>query len=811
MLELVRFRVGQVDVREMSITGFKRLNISPTIHPEIKLFIPENLLSLLLVYPAFNIRIMRLHTSIYFCLIITLLPYLSFSQKGTIKGIINDDITRTPIQGATINLPSNGKVDNSDHFGSFSINDIVPGQYELVVSHIGYKTAVIPVEVKINSVSKVAVNLLRSNVDLSEITLSSKKYSPLNTIAAIDIKLRPVNTSQDILRVVPGLFIAQHAGGGKAEQIFLRGFDIDHGTDINITVDGLPVNMVSHAHGQGYADLHFLIPETVDKAEFEKGPYYASKGNLATAGYVALNTKEFLQDNMVKIEAGQFNMQRAVGLVKLFNKQTDRVRQQFYVGSEYYKTDGYFDAPQDFHRFNIMGKYNLLINNETQLTLTASTLDSRWDASGQVPQRAVESGLISRWGSIDNSEGGYTSRTNFNAFFRKKINSSWEISNRAHYSRYYFNLYSNFTFFLNDPVNGDEINQKESRNIFGYTGTATHQWQLGNKLAETEFGAGFRYDDVKDLELNYAVKRVFLDHIQKGAVKETNAFAYVDQDVDLSDKWKLNAGLRFDAFRFGYKDVLQGETEYSYQSRSIVSPKLNFTYAANSKLKLFLNNGIGFHSNDTRVILDNAAKDILPRVYGTDLGVIVKPTRSLIVKTTLWHLFSEQEFVYVGDAGIVEPGGRTRRIGIDVSARYQITHWLFADADINLTKARAVDEDKGNDYVPLAPAFTSTGGLTVKTKSGFNGSIHYRYIDDRPANEDYSVTAKGYFIADVVAGYRYKKFEFNLSFENIFDVKWNEAQFDTESRLQMEPAAVSEIHFTPGTPRFVKAGLSFYF
>ncbi|MEQ1677274.1 MAG: TonB-dependent receptor [Chitinophagaceae bacterium] len=229
---------------------------------------------------------------IAFFTFLTIISAQAAAQKGTITGLITDAESKTPVNGATINIPGN-KGDNSDMFGKFSIPAVNPGQYEMIVSHVGYKTEIIPVEVKSNLLSTINVNLRKANLDLSEVRINSKRTTGLNTISAVDIRLRPVNTSQDVLRIVPGLFIAQHAGGGKAEQIFLRGFDIDHGTDISIMVDGMPVNMVSHVHGQGYADLHFLIPETVEKVGFDKGPYFAAKGNLATSAYVDFSTKEF--------------------------------------------------------------------------------------------------------------------------------------------------------------------------------------------------------------------------------------------------------------------------------------------------------------------------------------------------------------------------------------------------------------------------------------------------------------------------------------------------------------------------------------
>ena len=749
-------------------------------------------------------------TKLFLSLFICTLSLTVFSQKGNIEGLIIDADSRTPLNGATINLAGN-KGDNSDMFGKFSIPAINPGSYEVIVSHIGYKTEIIPVEVKPNLLSSINVNLRKSNLDLSEVRVNSKKSSGLTTIGAVDIRLRPVNTSQDVLRIVPGLFIAQHAGGGKAEQIFLRGFDIDHGTDIAITVDGMPVNMISHAHGQGYADLHFLIPETVEKVGFDKGPYFTGKGNLATSAYVDFSTKDFIDNNIIKLEAGQFNTQRVMGMLKLFNKTTEKNRQQFYIASEYSSTDGYFESPQDFHRFNLMGKYNAWLGNQSQLTITASTFDSKWFASGQVPDRAVQAGIINRFGAIDDTEGGNTSRTNLSVKFNKQWKSNWKTTDQLYFSRYKFNLYSNFTFFLEDAIYGDMIQQQETRNIFGYTTTAAKSYLIGNKKASSEFGAGFRYDDVMDIELAKANRTTFFNSIQKGDVKELNSFLYVNQDVELSDKFSLNTGLRYDHFIFKYKDELAGATDFSKQKKGTVSPKLNISYSPNQKVKLYLNNGIGFHSNDTRVILDNGADDILPKVFGTDLGIIFKPNKNLILKTALWHLYSEQEFVYVGDAGVVEPSGKSRRMGIDVSARYQFNKWLFGDFDVNLTKARAIGEAKGEDFIPLAPAFTSIGGLTAKTKDGFGGTVRYRFIDSRPANETNSVRAEGYMLLDMVAAYRVKKFEFTLSLENILNKEWREAQFDTESRLQFEPNPVSEIHYTPGSPRFFKAGDSFIF
>jgi hypothetical protein len=737
--------------------------------------------------------------------------FAAHAQKGFIEGYITDADLHTPVEGATINAGF-GKGDNtSDVFGKFYIMAMPSGPYQLSISHIGYRTEIITGDIKGNETVKLNITLKKNTLDLSGVKLNSKRTSGLNTIGAIDIKLRPVNTSQDLLRIVPGLFIAQHAGGGKAEQVFLRGYDIDHGTDINITVDGVPVNMVSHAHGQGYADMHFLIPETVDKVSFDKGPYFTAKGNLATAGYVALETKDFISENQVKLQNGQFNTQRFAGLFKLLNKQKDNNRQQFYIASEYFTSDGYFQSPQDFHRFNIMGKYTAVLKNNTKLSLIASALNSKWDASGQVPERAVANGSISRFGAIDNSEGGHTSRINISAQLNHRFINGWQMADQFYFTKYKFNLYSNFTFFLNDTVNGDGIKQRENRNVWGYTGTFLKNYKAGSKKATTEIGYGFRYDDVKNIALNHVVKRVLLKHVQLGDVRESNSFVYFKQDIELNHQLNLNAGLRYDYFRFRYRNTLNGEKGFTKKQKGTISPKINLSYAASSKLKLYLNSGIGFHSNDSRLITDYMAQNSLPKVFGTDLGAILKPSKNLVIKTAFWYLYSQQEFVYVGDEGIVEPSGKTRRIGLDASARWQLKRWLFVDIDLNYARPRAIGEVKGNDYVPLAPSFTSVGGISAKVKNGFNGSLRYRYISNRPANEDNSVVADGYFLLDAVLSYTWKRFEFSLSGENLLNRNWKEAQFNTESRLKNEPSPVSEIHFTPGTPRFIKAGIAFNF
>ncbi|MFN2440938.1 MAG: TonB-dependent receptor domain-containing protein, partial [Chitinophagaceae bacterium] len=228
-------------------------------------------------------------------------------------------------------------------------------------------------------------------------------------------------------------------------------------------------------------------------------------------------------------------------------------------------------------------------------------------------------------------------------------------------------------------------------------------------------------------------------------------------------------------------------------------------------VQLYLKAGKGFHSNDTRVVVANDGKEILPAAYGSDLGIILHPAKKLLFNAAAWYLYLRQEFVYVGDAGIIEPSGKTRRIGADFSARYQFTAKLFADANINWAKGRFIENPKGEDYIPLAPTVTSTGGISYQNKIGLTGSLRYRYIKSRPANETNTVKAKGYFVTDATINYTKSKFEVGLAIENLFNTKWNETQFNIESRLKNEPAPVSELHFTPGVPFFAKIKAALFF
>ncbi|MCB0502047.1 MAG: TonB-dependent receptor [Bacteroidetes bacterium] len=736
---------------------------------------------------------------LFIYLLMVCLPTMLLGHE--VKGTIYTEQNK-PIPDVYIIHQASQNYALSNELGKFSLTNVAEGD-TIYVSHIGYKSKTIVLS---DLSQELNISLEEQQILIDEITIAPR-LDAINLFSEIDVQVAPVSSSQEILTKVPGLVIGQHAGGGKAEQIFLRGFDIDHGTDIAISMDGMPVNMVSHAHGQGYADLHFLIPEVIDKIKFGKGSYYADKGNFATAGYVDFRTKDHLEESTIKIEGGQFHTFRLLGMLNLL----DRKGHSAYVASEFITMDGPYDSPQNFNRINVMAKYTARLDNKDKISLLFSYFTSSWDASGQIPQRAVDAGLISRFGAIDDNEGGQTGRINAIIDYEKRINDNSFVKNTLTYSHYDFELYSNFTFFLEDSINGDEIKQKEIRNQVTMSSEYNNHFSIGKMTGLLKVGAGLRNDMSNDNELSRTLQRkTLLENIQLGDINETNFYGYIHAEFKLG-KWLLNPGMRIDHFNFKYNDALAAEYDSQTAQKITVSPKLNILFNPTTNLQLYLKTGKGFHSNDTRVSVAQNGKKILPSSYGADIGVILKPIPKLLINVGFWQLFLEQEFVYVGDAGIVEPSGKTNRLGVDFGFRYQPVKWLVLDTDVNYAYARSTQDPKGENYIPLAPDLTLSGAISMDHEKGFFSAIKYRYLKDRPANEDNSIVAMGYLILDLNVGYRWKNLSFGFEINNLLNSNWNETQFATESRLKDEVEPVEEIHFTPGTPFFIKGNIKYSF
>ncbi|HZX58511.1 MAG TPA: TonB-dependent receptor [Mucilaginibacter sp.] len=731
------------------------------------------------------------------------------------KGTVVDNATHQPLECACVR--ADGKLCCSNKEGYFQIS-LPSDTTTLSITYIGYTTKVLPAK---NADGPIAIGMEHGQIDLNEVIISpSLIANSFHTLSTLDLSLRPVNSSQDLMRLVPGLFIAQHMGGGKAEQIFIRGFDADHGTDLNVAVDGMPVNMVSHIHGQGYADLHFVIPETISTFDYGKGSYYTAYGDLATAGYLSYATKDALDKSMVSLEAGQFNTFRVAGVVDLLSSKAKQNGENAYIAGEYNYTEGPFKLPEHYKRANLFGKYTKQLNADNKLSLSASTFSTSWTPSGEIPERAVASGtiaiddngnpvkiqsspvIIDRFGTIDSAQGGKSTRVNAIAKLNTDLKNNWTMENQLYYTHYTFLLHVNSTFFATDSINGDERQQQEARDMFGYNGTLSKVNYLGSNTLTSTLGLSSRFDRTYGTDYSHVTEAYqFLNNVTHGDIRQNNTGVYLDETLE-SGKWLFNAGSRFDYFNFNYHDTTK--------TSIIISPKINIQYTFNNQLQLYLKAGKGFHSNNAIAVIGNNALQTSPAAYGADIGLTWKPIPHLYINAALWYLYLQQEFVYTDD-GDIAAGGETKREGVDLSARYQLAKWLFADLNVNLAKPRLADSAKNTGYLALAPTFTSTGGLDFKFANGINGGLSYRYMHSRPGNNTNTLLADGYFVTDLKMNYTQKRYEIGLSIENLLNTKWNEFEAEEVSRLRGEPAPVDQMSFTPGTPFFAKLRVAVFF
>ena len=623
------------------------------------------------------------------------------------------------------------------------------------------------------------------------------------TVRDRDFLLRPHARPADILMVTPGLFVVQHAGGGKANQYFLRGFDADHGTDLALSVDGVPVNMVSHGHGQGYADMHWVIPEVVKRIEVSKGTYFAEQGDFATAGAINLSTYNHFDENSVSLGGGSFDTYRALTMVTPHFDTWKPV-----LAAEIYGTDGPFDNPERLKRYNVFTKLTRELGDGGTFSLAATSYAGGWRASGQIPERAVRDGSLERFGFIDPLEGGNSARHSVYARYHS-ADEDGEVSLLAYFVSYRLSLFSNFTFFARDRVNGDMIEQNDSRNVLGLKGSYRFVRRLAGLRFDGTFGVQTRTDSI-DNALHYDVRRLRLAHVVDAHIAETSIGVYAQEDISWTPWLRSVIGLRADYFGFSVDDRLGNDS--GVQQAALASPKASLVVSPLSDWDVYLNFGTGFHSNDARGVVraENAVKP-LTRAIGEEIGTRARLFDRLDLAATFFYLHLDSEIVWVGDEGTTEARGATRRYGFEGEARMQILPWLFADADVTATRARYVENAGHGDAVALAPKLVVQGGVSVRHPLGIFGRLGVFHIGDRPATEDGSLTAEGFTRLDATLGYRYAFVQLAVAVQNVLNTTWREAQFANASQLANESAPVDDIHFTPGAPVNAQATATFFF
>ncbi len=631
---------------------------------------------------------------------------------------------------------------------------------------------------------------------------------------AAELARRPHSTPSDLLRQTPGLMVSQHAGGGKADQLFLRGFDADHGTDVALFVGGVPVNLTSHGHGQGYADTHWIIPETISSIDVHKGPYSARYGDFYTAGAIEMKTIDEVDGLRVSLSRGSELSGPAA-----FEDPTSRVvvvgspklgAGKSVVATELSYTDGPFENEQNFRRGLVFGKWTGPAGGG-ELTVTTNAYAASWNQSGQIPQRAVEAGVLGRFGAVDPTEGGTTSRNSLALAWEAPDGRDGVFALKGYVVDYRFRLYSNFTLFARDPNNGDQIEQTDSRTLAGFSGfySRTHKWR--GVTGFLSGGVQLRADNI-DADLWHTRRRDRLaDCFDQGqnpcnqvASRVRNIGAYVEDDLYVTDWLHIIPGLRFDIFTWDVEDrdletTLSGASPGGTAQRAMANPKLSVIMQPTETVELFVNGGGGFHSNDARAAVADAGKGALARALGAEAGARYRPMEGLRASVAAWYLHLASEQVWSGDNGGTEPSDPSHRRGVDFDVAWQARPWLSLDANLALARSTLVANQGNSGALALAPRILGGGGATVhSTKSSV--SLRARGVGDRPANSDGSLTAKGFFIFDLVASHTIGPWGLGLTVQNLFNSDWREAQFAEESRLRGEAAAVEDVHFTPGTP-----------
>ena len=621
------------------------------------------------------------------------------------------------------------------------------------------------------------------------------------TVTAELIRNRPAQRTAELLEFVPGMIVTQHSGDGKANQYFLRGFNLDHGTDFATYVDGMPVNMRTHAHGQGYTDLNFLIPELVQRIDYKKGTYFADEGDFASAGAAHLRLASRLAEGVASVTAGRYGYRRAV-----LADSVEGAGGPLLFGLELQHNDGPWQVPERARKLNALLRYSQGTANDG-MSITAMAYRNRWQASDQVPRRAVDTGLTDRFGAIDPSDGGQASR----------YSVSWALKRRggagltevdAHLIRSTLDLSSNFTYFLDNPVDGDQFQQSERRELAGVN--ASHSWpaEIGDYTARNRIGLQARFDRLAPVGLYSATAGVRSGTVREDRVREGSVGLYGESAIALSPRWRVLAGARVDAYRFAVRGNADAEA-----SDSIVSPKLSLIYAPLANAELFVNYGQGFHSNDARGI--NRADLVTPLVptRGIEVGARTDAVTGLQSSLALWSLAIDSELVFIGDAGSTEASRASRRHGIEWNNHYIAAPWLLFDLDVALSNARYADRDPAGRFIPGALGKVLSFGVTVTDLGRWFGSFEMRYFGPRPLIEDNSVRSAGSALGTLRVGYRLApRTRVSVDVFNLFNRRASDIDYLYRSRLQGEAAAgVNDVHFHPVEPRSLRVTLSHTF
>jgi len=641
--------------------------------------------------------------------------------------------------------------------------------------------------------------------------VGSSDAASQGTIRAELLKSRPALRPGEVLEFVPGVIVTQHSGDGKANQYFLRGFNLDHGTDFATTVNGLPVNMPTHAHGQGYSDLNFLIPELVDRIEYRKGPYFAKNGDFSAAGSADILYRTTLDESFATLTLGQRQYQRLVG-----GGSTDVGQGLKLLGAiELMHNDGPWKVPEHIRKSNAV----LTLSGGTRAEGWSTSLmayDANWNSTDQIPQRAIDAGL-DRFGSLDPTDGGSTRRSSLSGEWHRSTDTA-TTKVAAYAVDYRLKLFSNFTYALERPATGDQFSQQDKRTIYGVSASHAIDHPLGSLSARSEFGVQLRHDRIRVGLFDTQARQVLpVDGTTRDdKVQETLLGIYGQTSVELTPWLRSIVGLRADQARFKV-DSLSNSANSGSASDHLLSPKLSLILGPWSKTEFFFNAGRGFHSNDARgttATVDPKTNDPVDKVpglvaaRGLELGARTEWIPGLQSSVALWKLDFDSELVYVGDAGATEANRPSTRRGIEWNNRYIPLPWLLVDADLAWTHARFADSDPAGNRIPNAVDKVASIAVTARDLGPWSAGIQWRYLGSGSLIEDNSVRSSSSLTTNLRVSHKLTpKAELTLDVFNLFDRKVNDIEYFYESQLPGEIAPVADKHVHPAEPRTLRLTL----
>jgi hypothetical protein len=630
-----------------------------------------------------------------------------------------------------------------------------------------------------------------------------------------DLANRPLLRPGEVMENVPGMIVTQHSGDGKANQYFLRGFNLDHGTDFATWIDGMPANMPTQAHGQGYSDLNFMIPELVESVDYQKGPYYAEDGDFSSAGAAQTRTYRLLPHAFADVTSGYFGCQRAVAA-----DSTDVGSDHLVYAVETEHTDGPWDVPENYRKYNALFRYSSG-DDQKGWDLTAMGYQGDWYGTNQIPERAVDEGLIDRFGSLNPSDGGKSYRWSFSGEWRDAKPSA-ATTVQAYYVRNYMDLFSDFTFYMNNPIQGDQFEQLDDRSILG--GQVIQAWShdLLGADSHTTAGLQIRNDFINEIGLFNTEDRVRFSTDSNDQVTLFSGALYVSNLTHWSDWFRTTLGLRGDAVRYDDTSAVQGDG--GGVTGSLLSPKGNLVFGPWGGTEFYLSGGFDYHSNDARgtvkPVLVNTVNggpvttansdpfyEPLVQSRGAEFGVRCESIPNLRSTVAFWMLDLDSELVFDGDDGTTAPSGPTRRIGIEWANDWRPLAWMILDADLSTSRAYFVDDPAGANYVPEAVGDVVSAGLCVKLPKDFQWEIRLRYFGPRYLVENGSEQSQP--TALVNAGAEYTRGDATLALEvfNLFNVQADDITYYYATQLKGEPTPVNDIMFHPVEPLGLRASL----